>query len=197
MTDTIPPVGRFEPAQGRQAELGETMRYSAVPDGVHDAPPVDTAAQQQPDGRRFTSETARAAARKRWALDRLPDFAARELEFVPLPEFEPFDQARRIGLEARRAEVFRTFDAPLSVGVSATLRGWSWLISFAEFWSVRAAKTGDSEAAERASRFFQRASIELAKAHDLARAEATAHPRQSPAERIAARLVAGREEPTR
>lgn len=177
MTLPIPPVGRFEPAQGRQAELGETMRYSAVPDGVHDAEPVPAAAHAASGGRPFTSDTARDAARKRWALDRVPDFAERELDYIPAPDFAPFDQARRLGLEVRRAEVFRTFDAPLTVGVSAVLRGWAWLVSFAEFYSVRAAKTGSEEDAERAARFFGKASIELAKAHDLARAEAAAHPR--------------------
>jgi hypothetical protein len=175
VTGTIPPVGRFEPAQGEQARLGETMRYSAVPDGVHDAPRVDAAAHAAPGGRPFTSETAREAARTRWALERVPDFATRELEFTPAADFAPFDAARRIGLDARRAEVFRTFNAPVSVGVSSVLRGWAWCVSFGEYYATRAARSGSDDDADRSARFFQRASIELAKAHDLARAESAAH----------------------
>jgi hypothetical protein len=178
----VPPVGRFEPAQGRQAELGETLRFSAVPDGVHDAETLPAVTQAAPGGRRFTSDTAREAARKRWALDRLPDFATKELEFVAHDDFAPFDACRRIGLEERRAEVYRTFNAPLSVGVSAVLRGWAWLTAFAEFYAVQGAKTGSAGDMERSAKFFQKASIELAKAHELARAESAAHPRDPMAE---------------
>jgi hypothetical protein len=57
-----------------------------------------------------------------------------------------------------------------------TLRGYSWLVAFAEFYAVRAAKAGSDRDADRARHFFKDASIELAKAHELARAEAAARP---------------------
>jgi hypothetical protein len=181
--DTVPSVGRFEDAHGRQAELGETLTFVAVPDGVRPAEAVSAVAQGSPNGKPFTSETAREAARKRWELDKLPDFAKQELAFNPAEAFKPFDEGRRGLLEAKALEfgiTFRNADGTpgaVDTGVMTTLRGYSWLVSFAEFWAVDAAKSGSAESAERARRFFKDASIELAKAHELMRAAAASRPR--------------------
>lgn len=151
------------------------MVFEAVPDGVRPVP----AAGAEPIKRRgdgtFTAAGAAAAARKRAALRKVPDFARKELEFVAEKEFKPFDDGRRDLLDAKAAEIVQ-LTGHAGVGVMTTLRGYSWLISFAEFWAVDAAKTGSAESADRARRFFKDASIELAKAHELARVEAQARP---------------------
>jgi hypothetical protein len=178
-TDHIPSVGRYEPAQGRQKEQGQTLRFSAVPDGVRPAEPQDAAPQSACTGAPFDSESGRQAARKRWELAKVPDFARQELEFTPTEDFKPFDAGRRELLMAKAGELVAMTGGDVGAGVLTVVRGYSWLISFAEFYSVRAAKTGSDDDADRARRFFKDASIELAKAHELARAEAPAARKKS------------------
>lgn len=170
----IPAVGRFGPSHGNSKRNGVEVVFEAVPDGVHDATPHVADAQPKPTGKAFTSETARSAAQRRWALAKVPDFVKTELEFVPKEDFAPFDTGRRDLLETKQAELVTMVQGDVGVGVMTTVRGYSWLVSMAEFFSVRFAKTGDEDDAERARRFFKDASIELAKAHELARAEAAA-----------------------
>jgi hypothetical protein len=177
MDDEIPGVGRFESAHGRQAELGQTLTFVAVPDGVRPAPPVEAVPPPPRKSGRFTSDSGRAAARRCHELARTPDFARKELEFTPKEDFAPFDTGRRELLDAKAAELVRMTGGDVGSGVLTVVRGYSWLVSFAEFYAVRAARTGSDDDAERARRFFKDASIELAKAHELARAEAASRPK--------------------
>jgi hypothetical protein len=193
MTRDVPSVGRFAPAHGTLASTGETLAFESVPDGVRPAEPVDAAPQVNPGGRPFTSDTAREAARRRWELAKVPDFARQELEFTACDTFAPFEEGRRGLLDARAAEMMRTFGFSPSVGVMTTLRGYSWLHAFGECAAVEAAKTGDAEHADRARRFFKDASIELAKAHELMRAEAAARPKSPHSAAVTAILAAGEE----
>jgi hypothetical protein len=172
----IPSVGRFSAAHGNAKANGETMVFEAVPDGVRPAEPPPAASQDAPTGKPFTSESAAYAARRRWELAKVPDFAKRELEFTPTEDFKPFDAGRRELLLAKAGELVGMTGGDVGAGVLTVVRGYSWLVSFAEFYAVRAAKTGSDDDADRARRFFKDASIELAKAHELARAEAAARP---------------------
>lgn len=177
----IPSVGRFSAAHGNAKANGETLVFESVPDGVRPAEPPAGAPQTGTQGKRFTSESASQAARRRWELAKVPDFAKRELEFTPTDDFKPFDAGRRELLMAKAGELVAMTGGDVGAGVLTVVRGYSWLISFAEFYAVRAAKTGSDDDADRARKFFKDASIELAKAHELARAEATARPK-SPAQ---------------
>lgn len=179
MRADIPSVGRFGPAHGRAKATGESLVFEAVPDGVRPAEPPPAATEARPGGRPFTSETAKSAAQRRWALAKVPDFVRAELAYVPKDDFAPFDEGRRGLLEAKLAELV-AMTGEAGVGVSTTVRGYAWLVSLAEFYSVRFARTGDDDDADRARRFFKDASIELAKAHELARAEAAARRDASP-----------------
>jgi hypothetical protein len=172
----VPSVGRFEDAHGALAKTGETMAFVAVPDGVRPAERVSPAPQVNPNGKPFTRETARSAALRRWELAKVPDFARQELDFNATEEFAPFEDARREKLKSKLDEALETFRVPPSGGATTVARGWAWLVSFGEFYATRAATTGSDEDADRAGRFFKAASIELAKFHEIMRAEAAACP---------------------
>jgi hypothetical protein len=150
-------------------EVPPTDELRPVPPGA--AAPID----RRGNGT-FTPEGAAAAARRRAELAKLPDFAAGELEFIPAEDFAPFDAARR-ELTTESGRDLAASTGGLSRSVWTIVRGACWLTSFAEYWATVAARTGDPEAAERASRLFQRASIERVKAEDLAAREAAARPK--------------------
>lgn len=183
---------RRRAAHGTAAQGGATIVYEVpptdevrpVPDGAAD--PI----QRRPDGT-FTPDGAAAAARRRADMAKLPDFAEGELEFIPTADFAPFDTARR-ELTTKTGSDLATMTGGLSRSVWTIVRGACWLTSFAEYWSVVAAKTGDPEAAERASRFFQRASIERVKAEDLAAREAAARPPTDPHRALAEAFGGGK-----
>jgi len=199
----VPSVGRFEDAHGRQAELGETLTFAAVPDGPRPAPALPAAPPPPREDGRFTGGpdgSAAAAARRKAELAKVPDFARQELEFTPTADFAPFDVARREILAGKLDELEATFRTgpvpqPASAGVASVVRGWAWLVTFAEFYAVRAAKTGDTDDADRARRFHKDASIELAKSHELMRAESAARPRRDPIEALRAQFTAGQVKP--
>jgi hypothetical protein len=111
----------------------------------------------------------------RWALAKVPDFAKRELEFTPSASFEPFNQARKDLLSARISELLDQYGT-VSPAVVTVLRGWSWLVAFAEHAAVIAVRDDDTKAEERAHRYFRSASLELAKAYELQRVESKAKP---------------------
>jgi hypothetical protein len=174
---SVPPVGRFVVPHGAAAKVeGASLVFEAVPDGVRAAPPIAAVPQAPRDGGRFTSDSASEAARKRWELAKQPDFARRELEFVPTEEFAEFDAGRRDLLERRSAEE-TTRTGACSSGTMTTLRGYTWLVAFAELYAARFAKAGNDDDADRARKFFKDASIELAKSMEIARAEAASRPR--------------------
>jgi hypothetical protein len=124
----------------------------------------------------------------------MPDFAERELDFIPLEAFAPFDEARR-ELTRATGSYLATSNGGLSCNVWPTVRGACWMTAFGEYWAAEAARTGDPKAAERAGRFFSMASIERAKADDAAAREASNRPRESARDRIA-RQIAGKGEST-
>lgn len=168
-------AGRFAPARGRQAELGASMTFDSVPDGVRPALPGTADPVARRDDGTVTSAGAEVLARMRWEAAKNPDFAERELECVPTEEFAPFDAARRDLLRVERQQLHEIHGVvPAAVGT--TLRGAAWLTAFAEYWAVQAAKSGDPDAAERAARLFKSASMERAKAWEMARAAAASHP---------------------
>jgi hypothetical protein len=162
-------------------ETPATDELRSVPPGAAD--PID----RRCDGT-FTAAGAAAAARRRAELAKLPDFAEGELEFIPVAAFAPFDDARR-DLTRQSGTDLAAATGGLSRSVWTIVRGACWLTSFAEYWATVAAKTGDPEAAERASRFFARASIERVKAEDLASREAAQRPRTNPIDALRARLA--------
>lgn len=170
-------AGRFAPARGRQAELGETMTFDSVPDGVRPALPDCAAPVERRDDGTVTPAGAAELARMRWEAERMPNYAERELEYIPAEAFRPFDAGRRDLLRVERQQLHEAHGA-VTAAVGTILRGAVWMTSFAEYWATEAAKTGDPKAAERAARLFQRASMERAKTWELARASAASRPQQ-------------------
>lgn len=167
-------MSRRRTAHGTAAANGATLVYeSPATDELRPlAPAVAEPIEKRTNGT-FTPEGAKVAARRRWELAKRPDFAKTELEFVPSKAFTPFDDARR-KLTFERGTELAQLTGGLSRAVWTMVRGAAWLTAFAEFWAVEAAKTGSAEAAERAGRFFRQASMENAKALDIAAHEATA-----------------------
>lgn len=168
---------RRRKAHGNAAAGGATVVYETPP--IDELRPVPAGASDPIERRKsgqFTSAGAAAAARRRADLAKLPDFAQSELDFIPTDDFAPFDAARR-DLTRQTASDLASSTGGLSRGVGTIVRGACWLTSFAEYWAVVAARTGDPEAAERAGKFFQKASIERVKAEDLAAREAAARPK--------------------
>jgi hypothetical protein len=176
-------VGSFRPAHGTAAKRGKTMVFEAVPDGMRPAPAPTTEPIETDAAGRFTSAGAAAAARRRHELAKLPNFAERELEFIPAESFKPFDKARRDLLSVRISELVTQY-GHCSPGTVTVLRGWSWMIAFAEYYATKAAQEDSSSYADLAAKHFKNASIELAKAHEFARVEGAAKPRETEADRL-------------
>ncbi len=163
-------------AHGNQARRGKNGKvWESVPDGVRAVEPACAAPIERDPAGRFTRRGAAAAARRRQELAKVPDLAKGELAFIPTEDFAPFDMHRRELLSTRMSEVV-TATGSASSGVMTSLRGYSWLVAFAEFYAQRAAKTGSDADADRSRRFFKDASVELAKAHELARVESARKP---------------------
>lgn len=176
-------VGSFRAAHGKAAKGGSTVVFECVPDGLRPAP-VATAAPIATDAAgRFTPEGAATAARRRWELAKVPNFAEKELEFIPAAGFAPFDKARRELLSHRISELVTQYGhcSPSTVTV---LRGWAWMVSFAEYYATIAARDDSTDFSDLAAKHFKSASIELAKAHEFARVESAAKPKKSPADVI-------------
>ncbi len=174
---SMPGGARRRTAHGRAAALGATVVYEAPAIGEVRTAPADAAVPIERRGNgTFTPAGAAAAARRRADLERMPDFAERELDFIPAEAFAPFDEARRELTRATGAYIAAA-NGGLSCNVWPTVRGACWLTAFAEYWAADAAKTGSPKSAEKAARFFAMASIERAKADDAAAREAGQRPR--------------------
>jgi len=170
-----PGVGSFRSAHGNAAKGGETVVFEAVPDGLRTVDPGSAEPLDRRSDGKFTAAGAAAAGRRRAALAKVPDVLRGELELVPFEGFGPFDASRRGLLAAKTSEIVDATGAA-DTGVMATLRGWSWLVAFGEYYATQAATTGDAEAAGRARQFFKDASIELAKSWEFARVSAANRP---------------------
>ncbi len=174
-------VGSFRTAHGSAAKQGQSVAFECVPDGLRPAPAALAEPIETDEAGRFTSAGAAAAARRRHELSKVPDFAKKELAFVPSAAFAPFDKARRALLSVRISELVTRF-GQCSPGTVTVLRGWSWLVAFAEYYATKAAQEDSSGYAELAAKFYKNASIELAKAHEFACVEGQAKPEKTPAD---------------
>jgi hypothetical protein len=165
---------RKRKAHGNAANGGATIVFEVPPtDELRPAPAGSAAPVERRGDGTVTPQGAAELARMRWEAERMPDFAERELDVVPADAFAPFDRARREYLSHRRQEL-HTATGGVSAGVGGTLRGEAWLVAIGEYYATVAATTLDGKAADRAARFLQSASIERAKAWDLATLEARA-----------------------
>jgi len=165
---------RKRSAHGKGAD--SIVAYEAPQtDELRPAPPGAAAPVQRRDDGTVTPQGAKELARMRWEAAATPDFAARELERLPAPDFAPFDQARREYLSQRRKELHERTGG-VSAGVGATLRGEAWLTALGEYYATVATTELDHEAADRAQKFLSKASIERAKAWDMATVEAGKRP---------------------
>lgn len=182
-----PGVGSFRTAHGNARKGGESIVFEAVPDGLRSVNPGSAEPLERRSDGKFTAAGAAAAGRRRAALAKVPDFAKGELELVPFEGFEPFDIGRRGLLAAKSAEIVQA-TGEADTGTMATLRGWSWLVAFGEYYAHQAATTGDPEAATRSRQFFKDASIELAKAWEFARVSADSRPKLSAREQLERRI---------
>lgn len=175
-------------AHGNSAKGGQTLTWETPPSDEQRTAPDGAAAPIERRGNgTFTTEGAKAAGRRRAAMAERPDFADRELEFIPAETFRPFEDARRGLLSGAGGEVFEATGG-VSRRVWAILRGAAWLTSFGEFWATEAAKTGSGDAADRAARLLSKASVEYQKAWDAACVEAEARPKRDGLAAIRARL---------
>jgi len=175
----MPGGARRRAAHGALAGTGATVTFEAVASDEVRPVPADAADPIQRRGNgTFTPAGAAAAARRRADLERMPDFAEQELEFIPAEDFAPFDRARR-ELTRATGSFLATASGGLSCNVWPTVRGACWLTAFAEYFAADAAKTGNPKSAEKAARFFAMASIERAKADDAAAREAAARPKNA------------------
>lgn len=178
---------RLRAAHGAGAAAGAAVVAETLPkDGtgarLRPVDPLPADPDPRPTGAPFDSDTARTAAKRRWALAARPDFAKRELEYIPHADFQQFDEGRRDLLDRRIAEVVAA-TGQASAGVCTTLRGYAWLVAFGEYYAVRAAKTGSDKDAARTVQFFKSASQQLGVAWELARVEAKARPAKTFIER--------------
>jgi hypothetical protein len=164
----------YRKAHGNAAKGGETLTWETPPSDEQRTAPDGVAAPIERRGNgTFTADGARAAARRRAALQDRPDFADQELSFIPAEAFQPFEGARRGLLAGAGGEVFEATGG-VSRRVWAILRGAAWLTSFGEYWATEAAKSGSGDAADRAARLLSKASVEYQKAWDAACVEAEA-----------------------
>ena len=108
-------------------------------------------------------------------------FDQKELDFVAAESFAPFDRARRELLSHRISELVTQY-GHCSPGTVTVLRGWAWMVSFAEYYATIAAREDSADFADLAAKHFKNASIELAKAHEFARVEGAAKPKKTPAD---------------
>ena len=175
----MPGPGSFRSAHGNARKGRKSTVFEAVPDGLRPANAPLAEPIETDSAGRFTSAGARVAARRRHELAKIPDYCQRELDYTATESFNPFDVARRELLAARIAELVQRYGF-VSPGVATVLRGWSWLVAFAEHAAVDAAQTGDCDAQDRARRLFKDASIELSKAWELARVEAETRKNDGP-----------------
>jgi hypothetical protein len=165
---------RRRTAHGNAAKHGATVVFETTPtDELRPAPEGSAAPVERRENGTVTPEGAAELARMRWEAAKMPDFAERELDVVPAEDFAPFERARREYLSHRRKELHESTGG-VSAAVGGTLRGEAWLVALGEYYATVAATTLDGKAADRAAKFLQGASIERAKAWDLAVLEATA-----------------------
>lgn len=167
-------MARRRSAHGNAAKLGaETVWESTPSDEVRALPPGSAAPHGAREDGRFTSESAREAARKRWALERMPDFSDGTAPWMPpSEELKPFDDARQDLLLQRWSEL--TVTGSVGSGVGAKLRGWAAMHAGAEYWQAVFFSTGNPEAYDRMVRGFKAASTAEDQARDAAAWEAQA-----------------------
>jgi hypothetical protein len=121
------------------------------------------------DNGRFTRESAREAAKRRWYLANRPDFGDGVAPWMPPADaLAPFDQARQDLVLQRWDELTQAPTGPVDSGVAAKLRGWGAMHAGAEYWAARFFATGDPVAYELMLRGFRAASIAEDQARDAA-----------------------------
>lgn len=156
-------------------------------------PPVQAAeADPLTTGRDAAGKVRSSAAAK--ALASLP----RRSRILPRrlacdPRFEPHN-ARRLEWQRKRMAELQAAHGGVSHGVGAMLNSAAWLYAGAEFAAELGAETGDLELFKLAATLSATARQHELAAWELSAREASARPKQSPAERIAARMLATRNE---
>ena len=177
-TKPAPPrVGGWRAPHGAAKAGGAERVYEPVADGPRPVPPgsADPIARRT-DGT-FTPEGARAAAKVRQELAKLPDFGERVAPWLPPHEdLKPFDDARQDLLRQRRKEIHETTGG-LDSGVGAQLRAWAYIHAAGEFWASQFFSSGDPNAFQRMVSAFKAASTEDAKLRDAAAWAAQARPK--------------------
>lgn len=180
-------------AHGNATKVGRQRDrvFEVTPDGVQPVPP----GAAEPHGRRpdgtVTAEGAAMLARRRWELDRMPDFGDSAAPWLPpAADLAPYDQARRELLVQRRDEIAK-MTGGVSSGVGAALRGWAYLHAAAEYWAAKFF-AGDANAFEPMTRAVKAASAEDARVRDAAAWEAKSRPQLSPRERLEREVAAMR-----
>jgi hypothetical protein len=168
MTDELPPVRIWRAAHGDAADGGATKVAEPVADGVRPVPEGAAVPQLPRSGGKFTSESAKDAARIRWEREKLPDFGDKTAPWLPpAPALAPFDDARKDLLDRRRSELHE-LTGGVDGGTGALLRGWAYIHAAGEYWASQFYATGDVKAFENMVRAFKAASTEEAKARDAA-----------------------------
>jgi hypothetical protein len=188
-------MARRRTVHGNLASLGRSgTTWEKTPSDEVASVPEGAAAPQAPrDAGRFTAESAREAARKRWALAGLPDFGDSAAPWLPpAPELALFDGARTDLLAQRWDEVL-SMTGGVSSGVGTKLRAYAFLHAAGEFWASKFYATADPKFFEFMVRAFKAAATADDDVRDTAAWEARARPR-SPADAHSALVAALSEE---
>lgn len=162
-------------AHGRAAELGAVVVYETTPVDELPAVPEGSGVTIDRDGagRVTGSEAARRLAALRNAK---PDFVRADIQCAP--DFVPYNVRRKEWTRRRVAEI-HTMTGGVSVAVGAIIRGAGWAVAFGEYLAAQGAATGDPDLMDRSVKILGRASVELAKAYEIAAREAAARPRRA------------------
>jgi len=174
-------MSRRRSAHGNAAKHGAVTVWEATPsDEVRTAPSGAAVPQAPRDEGRFTPESAREAARRRWELEGLPNFADGVAPWMPpSDELRPFDGARQDTF-LQRWDEFTRMTGPVSSGIGTKLRGWAAMHAGAEYWAAKFFATGDPTAFELMVRGFKAASTAEDQARDAAAWEADARRKANP-----------------
>jgi hypothetical protein len=173
----------FRKGHGQARKLGQTLVWEQTPlDEMPSAPKpptLDPKAGRDAKGRIASGDKARELARLRHIK---PDFV--RVDVAAAPEFEPFNRRRKELVRKRVSELHAMY-GDCSAGVGMILRAWGWATAFGEFMASKAAETADLDLMAQSGQVLARASVELAKAYELAGKEAASRPRENPRDRIA------------
>ena len=160
----------FRSAHGAAKAHGQTLVFESTAVDELPAAPVPTPIERDARTGRVTRAGAARMAKLRKHRTTIagPAIACE-------PGFERFNEQRR-RLFRRELTSMQARYGELSPGVISILRGWAWLTTIGEYFCTRGAETGNTKLFESGALKSTQASIEYAKAIELAARDHAARP---------------------